>query len=787
LLKAAVSVSERYGYLELQYTTWNAQNLFAPVMLHLKAKPIAFHIDPKPEAEKSASGAFNGFWWNRQAGLQDVLILTNEGSRPNKTHLVLTDTAGKQVLRDFVLTPHSMLRLSVLELVRAAGFTSEFGSIHLEPEFSGSFQSLHFVYDPSSGFSALMKIFELVPNKDLRKHRAWSRDEGWTLWAPMLALSSPDPGLWLPSTVALKPYIFVENLAAKTTHTQIRLFWRSRSANGKTAPQNIDLQPNVARRLDVMATFKDLPQDANWATVSILTNSGPDEVVAVAASYDDTGRYGAQTPFSDQLAAHWEGALWSVDAAHNSMITVGNGGRKATRAQLTFRYQGPSGPETYVLEQELDKDEQMFVDLSDLARNQTPDVKGHTFSQTATSGSYTLLELGSPGLGNLFEGKVVTDKRFGDVAYGCMICCGMADVGLSPNPITLGVGSTTSYTGSARNGCTHTLQSINAYYSTWWSDNTAVATAAAGQGTAVGPGTTTVWASGILPFPAVTEDSPDACETQPLEDPATMNVDDFNLSPAQQIMDSQQGSFSATVTGGTASSYQWTFSAPTGAGNIPKVNFTAATSSQTGTDGRWFALPDVACPTQANIPGYYNAVYTLSVKVLFNDGVQTTKSTTLTVNALWDPAGVVDPNQARVTGVPSMSADGSGVWHVTGLNTLARQIPTSAMIKVISTSQFFNKTVQHEQVHLNNWIAGVGHLYGDLFNPNDFLSQIQNLTGTSQPDLLSKVNNAFQTYDASQVTLYNGRLPQDEAQAHAVSDPIAPLYIYQTCSGGPKL
>jgi len=31
-----------------------------------------------------------------------------------------------------------------------------------------------------------------------------------------------------------------------------------------------------------------------------------DEVMAIAASYDQTLRYGAQTPFSDQLTFHWK-------------------------------------------------------------------------------------------------------------------------------------------------------------------------------------------------------------------------------------------------------------------------------------------------------------------------------------------------------------------------------------------------------------------------------------------------------------------------------------------------
>ena len=69
---------------------------------------------------------------------------------------------------------------------------------------------------------------------------------------------------------------------------------------------------------------KTLPANTNWASVTITTNSKPDELVAVAASYDATLRYGAQTPFSDQLTFKWEGGMWEYDPYHNSIITAGN-------------------------------------------------------------------------------------------------------------------------------------------------------------------------------------------------------------------------------------------------------------------------------------------------------------------------------------------------------------------------------------------------------------------------------------------------------------------------------
>jgi hypothetical protein len=125
--------------------------------------------------------------------------------------------------------------------------------------------------------------------------------------------------------------------------------------------------------------------------------------------------------------------------------------------------------------------------------------------------------------------------------------------------------------------------------------------------------------------------------------------------------------------------------------------------------------------------------------------------------------------------------NGTGTWRVTGKGTLSRVVPTQATINVIATSQFYNKTVQHEQVHVNNWIVGAGHLYGDLYNPDVFYSQIVSITGTSQADLINKLGAALTSYVNSQVALVAQRHNQDEHQAYLVSDPIAPQYVYQNC------
>jgi hypothetical protein len=105
--------------------------------------------------------------------------------------------------------------------------------------------------------------------------------------------------------------------------------------------------------------------------------------MAVAASYDQTGRYGIQTPFTDQLAAHWEGGQWEVDSMHNSLVAIGNAGPKPARAELTLLYN--QGSEQYHLEQSLAPDEQAMIDFGKLIHDQVPDKDGRVLPPDLTT------------------------------------------------------------------------------------------------------------------------------------------------------------------------------------------------------------------------------------------------------------------------------------------------------------------------------------------------------------------------------------------------------------------
>jgi hypothetical protein len=348
----------------------------------------------------------------------------------------------------------------------------------------------------------------------------------------MLALSSPDPALGLPAGTILQPKVFVRNTSTKTYTAHIRFNWRSATAAGKTAPIDLLLKPNAAQAVDVAAlqAQKLIPADAHWAAVVLSAPIQPDELLAVAASYDQSGRYGAQTPFSDQLAFHWEGGMWQVDSTHNSLITATNGGSQAVQAELTILYN--HGSSQYKVEQTLAPDEQMLVDLGKLIRNQVPDKDGHTLPPDLTSGAYRLRDLTDTAVGNLYEGKVIVDKTYGHAAYGCGICCGYVDALMGYDPLGVAVASSSAQQVYVEESCGGGTVLLTEDFPTWSTGNTAIATANKNTISGVAAGTTTDTAKSIslaLGSKGVIDGNP--CPTAFFQASGTTNVGPYQVEP----------------------------------------------------------------------------------------------------------------------------------------------------------------------------------------------------------------------------------------------------------------
>jgi hypothetical protein len=487
-----------YGSVSLRYLSSSSGTLYAAMMIRRTGHPVAFHIDATVELPDRQTGSREGIWWLPKDTTSDYLILTNLGKNELPLTLSLYDASGRENKQTLLLGPSQTKRLSVRKLLQNAGVTGSYGGIKVSATaHAGSLDTLHFLFDETAGFSAILKMFDYDPQTKLQE-RDYAKTGVWTTRAPMLALANPDPALAFPTGTTLRPQLFIRNTTAKPIDAALRFNWRMASTTGKATGPQLHLLPYETRLVNV-AVLQDgttLPKQANWTSVTIATNTLPDEVMAVAASYDETLKYGAQTPFSDQLSFKWEGGMWEYDPYHSSIITTGNGGTKPTQAAFTIFYN--QGTQRYDVEQTLKPDEQMWIDIGKLIREHTPDKNGRVLPTDLNSGSYEIRDLTNKFIGTLFEGKVIYDKTYGHATYGCGSCCGYVGTELWYNPLGVPLSSTSGQGVYGHDKCGGLWEDISdAFYSNWGTANSNIATADYyGTHTGISIGSTTSSTSG---------------------------------------------------------------------------------------------------------------------------------------------------------------------------------------------------------------------------------------------------------------------------------------------------
>ena len=80
----------------------------------------------------------------------------------------------------------------------------------------------------------------------------------------------------------------------------------------------------------------------------------------------------------------------------------------------------------------------MWIDVGNLIRQHLPDKNGNTLPEDLTTGSCEIRDLTNHAIGTLFEGKVIYDKTYGHVTYGCAACYGWTDpISLWYDPVSV--------------------------------------------------------------------------------------------------------------------------------------------------------------------------------------------------------------------------------------------------------------------------------------------------------------------------------------------------------------
>lgn len=249
----------------------------------------------------------------------------------------------------------------------------------------------------------------------------------------------------------------------------------------------------------------------------------------------------------------------------------------------------------------------------------------------------------------------------------------------------------------------------------------------------------------------------------------TINLE-ISISGEQYVYDGDAGYFDVWPQLGTPTWYQWSFSYTFPAGNNPYVTFDNPDDTPTLTDAHWYAYPNEECSAG------WMSVYTITATVGFGN-LQASQDTGLWVEVPWWGGVTYAP---VVRGNPDWGLV-NGTWKVTSVsNPFMRDAPAT-YIDIPSSSQFYNKAAQHENVHVGQWGPGGIFTIAHVYDVQDLWDQVRGLTDNTEAGLITKIALAELVWEAQSENLFNAVVYDAEIEAYGVSDYVNPRYIYQNC------
>lgn len=240
------------------------------------------------------------------------------------------------------------------------------------------------------------------------------------------------------------------------------------------------------------------------------------------------------------------------------------------------------------------------------------------------------------------------------------------------------------------------------------------------------------------------------------------------------------GNFTCTVTpSGLSPTYAWKADAgtawPSGAGNSPALNYSAASGQTTKVNKtRWFANPDNRLLSAAGPTCTYQVVCEATINGVKVSG---TTSMPVTVKNVGATAG-----WAKFAGnvqISSRVVTSGTEWYVASQGNFRRVAPTNADItgNDPASSQFYNKVQKHEEEHINQWSSEAP--WKDLFNADAlYKSKLAGMTDNiSEAVLQGWVDMEIRNQTATDQSAAQASRTDAENKANAVSNKISPNYL----------
>jgi hypothetical protein len=768
----------QYGSAALYYQYQNPGHLLAfTEIINLQGSLIFTTSFAGLDQGPAGTRTLEAVWWRHDPQVEGFVALSNVTSSAIQVSLQPVGSQGTQVASTAItLQAHTtqMLDLDSLALGlpqvenQAGGLRLQYSGVKRAIMATGG------LVNEAIGYSTDIPF--------------WDHDLGSTS-APVpvtyasvgLMVGLPQAGMGFPAGVSFTPYAALRNTTAQPLTVTPALNYML-GGSPVTLPLPVQqLKPQEARTLDLPTMLANLGLGGLNGDINLsfsITGRGGDLVIATG-SVDQTGNFVFPVP-AEAIGQSLGRAIghWTVANGVDTMYSLWNPTNTAQDFVVTLYYGDGSGQ--YVMPLHLAAQASTMIDIGMLIAMAQPDANGNLIPNYIQEGSVVFSNpKGRTQWMTLAVCGAFYNPRKATCGEYWIYCYGYSNETVSPSSFSVAVNGTVQLDAQATyaDGTVYDFTSS----STWSSNDTAVATVGANTGTVTGVSAGSVVITVELPSLVVTtgeicsNGAQIPCPTANLGSGAGGTVDNATMSaPVQTVDGSTTPSFSVSTTGpDTPTSYAWSFTAPSGAGNSPGVNFSPTNQASTTTNAHWFALPDSTCSASTS------AVYTIIATVTFPN-LQIAPQTTLTVMLL---AQAGYEAAAFVSGLPSIGQNSQGTWVVTGQGSLERVV-ANPVVYYATTSQFYNKAYAHEEEHYVQWTTG---MLSNLYVVSNLMASLSPLTATTQAALQNEISAAITSWNASQSSAFQSLKSAAEAQAYQVSDPIAPQYIYQSSCGATGL
>lgn len=762
----------REGSLKISYQAQD-QQLGAQIKLTNPQKKLIW-AEQLVYTSKFASNRLENVWWLPGGNTKTRFVVSNTSSATITATIEVDGTTPSQTAPYHVtLAPWETRVLDILsDLVgNGNGNIHSTGGISIEHNGQpGQVLARMYVARPSAGYSAAAAFIDPENTASQRWHGSGFRFRN------------------IDGT-KLRTSIAVRNVGTDLSRVKGKIIYTKPDGDLATILLPERQIPAGSAKVFDLSTLIDnanVPSSVEVGGIEIDYDTPKGTVITSVQSGSANGEHVFQVPMFDpqKMPSSAGGFPWKAEGNYSTVVYIKN--ETDTPQKYTAHLIHDAGQYSLGIN-EIRPGETVAIDFRKLRDEQTPDGSGKIIPVEAERGQIAWSVRGAQN--RVLSGRSEQISLSEGVAstYACYNCCPNSTLDTWINPTAAAIvyeAHTWFIANQTESNCYQ--QQFGPYVPggvAWYSSNTNVASVFDGQVFGEGAGTADIsatidtvlwfyWGDGYCEpwYDQVTRYAP--VEVEPN---VTLNV------PLTAV-DGTFANFGVVVSGATPTGFSWSFETPSGAGNNPQVNFDAPSESVTTAKAHWFALPDSPCPTTpppvSSTHPYYNSKYKIKATVSYSGG-EVIKEADFTVNAYWYPAGSVGVPQ--LTGLPARALNAQNLWVFTGPGTLSRVTQRTPTINVPSTSQFYNKTLAHENVHIPQWNSG--QVLGNYVTVNGFVSFISNLSASSENALLAQLPTALNNYLITEVNaiISSGALSQAEIAAYNVSDPIAPMYAYQRC------